>query len=141
MTTHLTDEQVSALLAGEADEAAAGHAAACAVCAAEVEDLRSSLGDWKRSLDEELARRSLARPHRPSRLPWLLLASAAALVALLLAPAIRPVAMQPVASPAPIADQELLASIDVALQRELPQALEPASLLVADLSAAEVQHQ
>jgi hypothetical protein len=139
VTTHLTDEQVSALLCGVADEAAAGHAAACAVCAAEVEDLRGSLGDWKRSLDEELAARPL--PRRPARLPWLLLASAAALVLLLLAPATRPVAMQPIASPAPIADQELLTSIDVALQRELPQALEPASLLVADLRAAEVQNQ
>ncbi len=139
---HLTDEQIGSLLAGEADEGAAAHAAACPACALELEDLKAALGHWRRGLDAELEVRPRSEAPRPARLPWLLLASAAAVVPFLLArPAAVPHAQPPVTTVAAAAEDDLLASIDAALERDLPSALEPASLLVADLSAAGVQHQ
>jgi len=137
VTTHLTDEELTHLLTGDADDGATAHAAACASCARELEALRSAIGQWRQALDREARTRSTAPLPARRRLAWPLLAAASVVAALLAGP-VGPHRGTGPASPSPVAesDQALLASVESALDREVPEALAPATLLVEDLAAA-----
>lgn len=157
MNDHLSDEQFNAALLADDDAAASQHLVACEVCRVELEQLRTALGGVRAE--------SLARAERPqlfwreqrmaiaSQIPagreiatrplawagsFAILALAAAWMTHSAAP-VQPVdRVQSSASLAAPADpdHELLMDIQRSVRRDVPRALEPASLIAQELHRA-----
>ena len=142
MQAHLSEEQIfEALLAGDA-AAANQHLAGCSACAAELDRLRRATAALRHSARTQAERsesfwsrqrRSAAsRISRPAVRPLTWVAAiAAAILAAMLLPEPRPVAP---AQPATDPDQALLVSVERAVNRQVPQALAPATLLTQEMS-------
>ncbi len=148
MQAHLTDEQLLEELGRGADAAAGEHLAGCPACREEHESLRLVLARYAettraaaeqpeafwRAQQAAVARRWSGRP-APRRLAW---AAAAACVVLAAVSLIEKTPPEPMAQADP--DQVLLVDVERSVRRELPRALEPASLLAQELSrSAETQ--
>jgi hypothetical protein len=142
MHQHLTDEALTARLASEGPSE---RPAECGACEAEEENLRGLLAEWKASAEKVAERpdvfwrwqqRTIAahrstRPSRP-RMVWATAMAILVLVATLLTrqqPAIQHVnAADP--------DDALLVEVHRSVRREVPRALEPASLLTQEIDRA-----
>jgi anti-sigma factor RsiW len=141
MQVHLNDEQIfEALLDDSA--VASEHLAACPACAGELNRLRratAALRDsahiqaeqpesfWTRQRVSAASRGS-ARAVRP--LTWVAAIAATILAAMLLQEPRPVVPAQPAIDP----DQALLVSVERAVNRQVPQALAPATLLTQEMS-------
>jgi hypothetical protein len=145
---HLSDEQWRDLLAPP--EAGSEHLAECSGCREEHDRLRklvSVLPEWARSADErpeifwERQRLAIhsrigqvpATRQRSTRLVWV-----TAFVLILLASLILRTGSvrAPVQSGAADPDHELLVAVEQALDGDVPEALEPASLLAGEMTQA-----
>jgi hypothetical protein len=142
MQTHLTEEKIFESLLGTQDASAQEHLAACPVCSRELDRLRratSALRDSARAQAEQpegfwIRQRSSAasriseRPDRP--LVWAAVIAAAVLAATLIH---EP---RPAAPPKPPVDpdQALLVSVERAVNRQVPQALAPATLITQEIT-------
>lgn len=84
MSSHLSDEQISAWVAGERSGEAQAHVAACAACAAEVERTTGALALFRESA-ERCAEHWTARPGRKRSRAWRWAMAVPALAAILAA--------------------------------------------------------
>ena len=144
MPAHLTDEQLAErLISPENTGGAAAHPGACADCRDEEERLQGLLARYS-----EAARAASARPEafwqwqqaaiaarltggtRPWRLVWATATALVVFAAVLLI--VRTPAPLPVVAADP--DDVLLVDVERSVRREVPQALEPAALLAAEVS-------
>ncbi len=142
MHQHLTDEALTARLAGEGINE---RPAECVACEAEEENLCGLLAEWKASAEKvaerpeafwrlqqrTIAARWSARPSRP-RLVWATAMAILVLVATLLTRQQHPVHSVAAADP----DDALLIEVRRSVRREVPRALEPASLLTQEIDRA-----
>lgn len=156
MLVHLREEEFAQLLAGkETDEMAAGHLAICSDCE---QKLQSWRGDLRRLRDDisfssqrpseywQIQRNAIARRLEglPSlnnvwNLGWTVACYALALSVLVLGfinfrqtgIAIKP--------PTEISDTQLLSDLEDRMTEDVPEALQPASLLVSEMSDTEDQ--
>jgi hypothetical protein len=149
---HLSDEQWLDLAAAEGDAAARQHLAECADCARELTGLRRAMEQYQLAAREGADRpesfwlrqrttavsRAMGRRATP-RLAWMAAAAVVTLAALSL------VRQQPPAQPVPAvaaqvqqtqaeSDSALLADVQRHVQREVPEALQPAALLVEEMN-------
>jgi hypothetical protein len=144
MTTHLTDEQLSAVLLTEDDAAARRHLDSCPECARDLAAVQADISEYARDArqrsgrpeefwrDQRVALDGRRRHDRTRRLAAWTSVAAAACAALWLG--VRPPAPRPT-STAVDADDALLVAVQRSLRRDVPSALEPVELLVADIGA------
>ena len=142
MTTHLTDEQLFESLLGTRDAGAAQHVAACPACRGQFERLRAAtaaLRDSSRTQAEKpegfWARQRSAAVAQSSQLSVRPLAWATAVAVAVLAGMLvqEPHPAAP-ASPPPDPDHALMVAVQRAVNREVPQALEPVALLTQEMN-------
>jgi predicted anti-sigma-YlaC factor YlaD len=149
MNSHMSDEQVVALALGESNRTRVLHLEECTRCREEIQSLRSALDAWI----EDVAERSrapesfwrrqreaiAARLARPAwLLPWKHLAWATATLTLvLLATAVLSWHRAPAVRQAPVDDDALLRSVHESVNREVPQALQPVTLLTQEIARAD----
>ncbi|MBI1750704.1 MAG: hypothetical protein HY234_08495 [Acidobacteria bacterium] len=158
MTNHLTDEQLNAVLVAEEDITATLHLAGCDECRRDLHRLRTVLADvcaesraladrpqwfWR---EQRLAivSRIPAGPDRATRpLAWAASLAVFVLAAALLTQSVKPV--QPAVSRATGTvgvsmqsdpDHDLLVDVERSVRRDVPRALEPATLLAQELHRA-----
>ena len=145
MNSHLSDEQLVASALGESDRVATLHLQECAPCREEIESLNTSIGSWVedvrgasgasevlwRRQREAIAARLAPRPW----LPWKNWAWATATMTLVVLAAVFYRQPAPVATQIkpPVDDNALLLSIQTSLTSEVPEALEPVSLLTQEI--------
>ncbi len=144
---HLSDQDWGELLKPAAD--AAEHLAQCASCRQEHEQLLQpvkELPEWARSAEEQpevfwerqrLAIRSrIAREsgsaRRSTRLAWVVALAIILFASLILKTGSRVPVQRSQADP----DHELLVAVEQALDGDVPEALQPASLLVDEMAKA-----
>ncbi len=139
MKSHLTDEELSEWLAGVANHEAMEHCLACAACRNEAQALRAGITDFAFAVRAEAARAQAATANGRSWLdpaPWQLNKILAAVAALLLFAAVLFLVPHGGSPPAAVARQDaddlLLKEINADIQREVPSALEPAAVIVAE---------
>jgi hypothetical protein len=149
---HLSDEQWLDLAGAEGDAAARQHLAQCTDCAGELAGLRGAIekfqlaarasadrpeSHWLRQRTSVVSR-ALGRRAVP-RLAWMAAAAVVTLTALSL------VRQQPPAQPVPAvaaqvqqtqaeSDSALLADVQRQVRRDVPEALQPAALLVEEMN-------
>jgi hypothetical protein len=149
---HLSDEQWLDLAGAAGDAASRQHLAECAACVGELAGLRGAIEQYqlaaRKSADQpesfwlrqrtSAVSRALGRRAVP-RLAWMTAAAVVTLAALSL------VRQEPPTKPAPTAtaqtqqaqaesDSALLADVQRQVQREVPEALQPAALLVEEMN-------
>ncbi|MGH9521001.1 MAG: anti-sigma factor family protein [Terriglobales bacterium] len=148
--THLTDAQCMSYLAAEEDAATRAHLASCETCRREVERIVKLAGEaksafaavsdcpaafWTRQRASAASRVSARSPRIwrfASALAFVLL------VALLMFQFHRPAPHRPDAGAVTtVSDDALLSAVQNTLQQQLPDALEPAQLLVSQRQLAE----
>ena len=146
--THLTNDQIAGWLAGDRDNATEQHLAGCSACRAKVQGFLGKmtaareLTELKSAHDENywaaqrmaIAEKIAAEPARRSRfLPFAVPALAAIVGVAVLFPreAQTPVKNDSVAQQR-ISDEELLAQVTSAIERDTPQALAPVDRLHAE---------
>jgi predicted anti-sigma-YlaC factor YlaD len=146
MSAHLTDEQLTAQLSGTAQAGTQEHLALCPECRREEQAIRNGLAEFREVLHREAERPEIfwerharvisARLARSERaLQWNWAAAVAAIVLFAVALSWTPAkAPQPAAQSDP--DHDLLVEIERSLNRQVPRALEPASLLAQEVSRA-----
>ena len=144
MQAHLTEEEIfeSLVETQDADAAAREHLAACPACSQELDRLRrttSALRDSARAQAEQpegfWTRQRASAASRTSRrsvspLTWAAAIAVAGLAATLIhepRPAVP-------ATPPPDPDQVLLVSVEQAVNRQVPQALAPATLITQEIT-------
>jgi predicted anti-sigma-YlaC factor YlaD len=142
---HISEEELTAALAGDASENVRAHLAACANCRDELERLRGALGGFAEAAREEagrpeyewtrqraaIAERIRRQTSATHRLAW-----AAGFAALLLAASffiqqgwqVEQVEIDP--------DHLFLYEVQRSVWREVPAALEPATLLTQEMARA-----
>ncbi len=154
MNEHLTDEQLGAALLPEADAPTATHLLHCEECRCELEGLGDALREaraeslaqgerspefWRQQRLAIAARLSAGNDFETRPLAW---ATSFAVVALLAAflvqglPPLERAVVQPSASAVTDPDHELLVDVARFTRREVPRALEPASLIAQELHRA-----
>ena len=140
MTTHLTEEQLFESLLGARDAGAAQHIAACPACRGQLERLRAATAAMRDSARTQAgkpegfwARQRSAAVARGSQLSVRPLAWAAAVTVAVLAGMLvqEP---RPAPPPPPDPDHALMVAVQRAVNREVPQALEPVALLTQEMS-------
>jgi predicted anti-sigma-YlaC factor YlaD len=144
MSAHLTDEQVAAAALSDADAVVQRHLAECDDCQREVDGLGEALAGYAQASRAEAARperfwtRLQADRHERRRLAgmrswgvWSAAAAAGLALAALMGTS-RPTSKAPTVAADP--DHELLLSVERSLRRDVPSALEPVQLLVADMN-------
>ncbi|MCL4524642.1 MAG: hypothetical protein M1453_03540 [Acidobacteria bacterium] len=157
MNDHLTDEQMGAALLSQADAPTATHLAGCEECRRELEGMRKALSEaraeslaqgertpeyWRQQRLAIAARLSVDNDFETRPLAW---ATSFAVVALLAAflvqglPPLQRAVEQPSASAVADQDHELLLDVARFTRREVPRALEPASLIAQELHRAAEQ--
>jgi hypothetical protein len=156
MLVHLSEEEFAELLAGkETDEMAAGHLAICSECEQKLESWR---GDLRRLRDDisfssqrpseywHIQRNAIAR--RLEGLPslngfwnagWTLACYALALSVLVLGFINFRQTEADIKTPHEISDSQLLSDLEDHMTEDVPDALQPANLLVSEMSDTEDQ--
>lgn len=138
MTTHLSDEQLTEVLLGSANEETAGHVRDCAACRAEAGDIREMIAEYTqlaraqadaRVLPPINVRHKPVQNFSPQRLSW---AASFALLAVAVFLLMMTPSPRRVSAPVADADDALLIDIQEDLTREVPEALEPAAMLAAE---------
>ncbi len=138
MMAHLDDQELADWLAGEGSAVACEHLYACDACRQEAQALEATLGSFREVMRTATRLpRPLAAPS-PARRGWQAQLAAAALLLMagglwLSTPA------HPTRPPVVVqqdADDLLLREIDAEVQRSVPEALEPVSVLVAERNQA-----
>jgi hypothetical protein len=149
---HLSDEQWLDLTGAEGDADARQHLAECADCAEELAGLRGAIEKYQFAARESADRpeshwlrqrttmvsRALGRRATP-RLAWMAAAAVMTLAALSLVrqqPAVQPAltATAEVQQTQAESDSALLADVQRQVRREVPEALQPAALLVEEMN-------
>jgi predicted anti-sigma-YlaC factor YlaD len=158
MNEHLNDEQLSAALLAEEDAPIAEHLAGCNECRREVEGLRTALtavraeslargerpmGFWREQRLAIAAQISAGQELETRPLAWAASLSIVALVAAFLVqgvpplpPQVGPSAASTGVSVAADSDHDLLVDVARFTRRDVPRALEPASLIAQELYRA-----
>ncbi len=133
MIAHLDDQELADWLAGEGSNGAREHLYACAICRQELQSLEATLRRFREAVH---AAAQLPRPlptPATARRHWQAQFAAAAL--LLLAGALWWSAPTPQPRPTIVVQQDaddlLLREIDADVQRSVPEALEPVTVIVA----------
>jgi hypothetical protein len=149
MNGHLSDEQLVGSALCESDKATLVHLDECSQCREEIRSLQGLIGAWVENIaggagtaevfwrrqGEAIAAR-LARPTwpRPSKhLAW----ATATLALVLLATAVLYRSPAPAVNKATVDDNALLLSIHNSLTSDVPQALQPVTLLTQEIERAE----
>jgi hypothetical protein len=155
MLVHLNEEEFARLLAGKEDEMATGHLAICSDCEQKLESWRGDL----RQLREDVSfssqrpseywrvqRNAIARKLEglPSlnnfwNLGWTLACYALALSVLVLGFINFRQTEIGIEPPTEISDTQLLSDLEDRMTEDVPEALQPASLLVSEMSDTEDQ--
>jgi len=143
MTTHLSDEQMTAMLLGSPDGNAAAHLAECEACWKERQELGQAVDSYGRAmraaadrLDPILDRQARAIGQRvasENRRGSLRLAWAGSLALLAMAATLVMSAPAPQAMDSFDPDHDLLVGVERAVGRDVPRALEPATLLAHEI--------
>ena len=156
MLVHLSEEEFAELLAGKGtDEMAAGHLAICSECEQKLESWR---GDLRRLRDDisfssqrpseywhtqrnAIARRLEGLPSLNSfwNLGWTLACYALALSVLVLGFINFRQTQGGITPPTEISDSQLLTDLEDHMTEDVPDALEPANLLLSEMSDTEDQ--
>jgi predicted anti-sigma-YlaC factor YlaD len=158
MNEHLNDEQWSAALLADDDASVAAHLASCNECRHELEGIRTALtavragslalgerpvGFWREQRLAITARLSAGNELETRPLAWAASLSIVALAAAFLVQGVPPMQLQvgPTSastgvSVAADADHDLLVEIQRSVRRDVPRALEPASLIAQELHRA-----
>jgi hypothetical protein len=145
---HLNEEELVEAL-GNPGKGLVAHLDSCDSCRKEVGRLRRALNAglleatppedfWQRQRDairERIAVAEEGRVQRVPRLAWAALAATVALGTLWMSDSGRPVRTQQ--SQIQVDDQELMIAVEHAVQSDVPEALEPASLLAQEISQAD----
>lgn len=148
---HLNEEELIEAL-GNPGRGLVAHLDSCDSCRREVGRFRRALDAglleaappedfWQRqrtAIRERIAVAGEARSRRAPRLAWAALAATIALGTLWMNDSEKPV-RQP-QSQIQVDDQELMIAVEHAVQSDVPEALEPASLLAEEISQAEGNH-
>ena len=143
---HLTDEELTEAVSNPGRGLVA-HLDVCDSCRMEVGRLRRALDAgllgtvpsedfWQRqraAIQERIVVAREARRQRTPRLAWAALAATILLGTLWMNDAEKPAASPQVQ----IDDQELMIAVDHAMQSDVPEALEPASLLAQEISQSD----
>lgn len=137
MNAHLSSEQFSQCISGQASASAAAHLRDCPVCSAELANFREALGQFRegvRAWSDHRANALMALPERAStrvswiashQLAWALLLAAVCVIASFVVPRYRTGAPPP-------ADAVLLKQVDAELSRTAPASMEPLMKLVVE---------
>jgi predicted anti-sigma-YlaC factor YlaD len=158
MNEHLNDEQLSAALLAEADASVAAHLSICNACRHELESIRTALtavraeslalGErpvsfWREQRRAIAARLTAGNELETRPLAWAASLSAVALVAAFLVQGVPPIQLQvgPTAASTGVSvavdsDHELLVDVARFTRRDVPRALEPATLIAQELHRA-----
>jgi len=158
MNEHLNDEQLNAALLAEADASVAAHLATCMECRHELESIRSALtavraeslalgdrpaGFWREQRLAIAARLPAGNELETRPLAWAASLSMVALVAAFLVQGVPPIQLHVGPSTASTgvsvaadSDHELLVDIARFTRRDVPRALEPATLIAQELHRA-----
>lgn len=149
MTIHLTREQFSEAVAGQASEECRQHLWDCETCRADVtrfqDDLAifgSTLRAWSQAAAEEPARIAAARAPRRifPRFAIAGLATALLLIVFLLSTdVLHRSRYQPQHESSPMEDAALLTQVDAELARTVPVSMEPLTKLMASDQTAETK--
>ncbi|MFB3920200.1 MAG: hypothetical protein ACE145_00680 [Terriglobia bacterium] len=146
MNGHLNDEQLIASALGESDRVATLHLGECSRCRQEIESLRGSIGEWVRDVrgaagaSEHFWRRQRQAiagriaPH--PKLSWKNWALATAALTLIVLAAVFYRAPAPVRTAPIVDDNALLLSVQTSLESDVPEALEPVTLLTQEIDRA-----
>ena len=142
MKTHLTEEQLFESLLGATDAGGAEHIAACPECREQLERLGSATATLRDSVRAQAekpegfwARQRSAAVAQSSQLSVRPLAWATAVAVAVLAGMLvqEPHPAAP-AAPPPDPDHALMLAVQRAVNREVPQALEPVALLTQEMN-------
>jgi len=158
MNEHLNDEQLSAALLADEDAPIAAHLAICNECRHELEGIRTALtavcaeslalgerpqGFWREQRHAIVARISAGNELETRPLAWAASLSIVALVAALLVQGVPPLPLQvglpPASTGVSVAadpDHDLLVDVARFTRRDVPRALEPATLIAQELHRA-----
>jgi hypothetical protein len=154
MNEHLSDDQLSAALLAEEDSPIAAHLASCDDCRRELEGIRTALtevrdeslalgerpqGFWREQRLAIAARLSADNQFVTRPLAWAASLAMVALVAAFLVQGVPPLqiqAVRPAASSATDSDHDLLVAVERSMRRDVPRALEPATLIAQELHRA-----
>jgi hypothetical protein len=158
MYEHLNDEQLSAALLAENDASVASHLASCNECRHELENIRTALsgvraeslslgerpqGFWREQRLAIAARISAGNEFETRPLAWAASLAIVAFAAAFLVQGVPPLQLQvgpPSASTGvPVAadsDHDLLVDVARFTRRDVPRALEPATLIAQELHRA-----
>jgi hypothetical protein len=155
MLVHLSEEEFASLLAGKEDEMAAGHLAICSQCEHNLESWR---GDLRQLRDDisfssqrpseywHVQRNAISRKLEglPSlnnfwNLGWTLACYALALSVLVLGFVNFRQTQVVIKQPPEINDTQLLSDLEDRMTEDVPEALQPASMLVSEMSDTEDQ--
>jgi hypothetical protein len=158
MNEHLNDEQLSAALLAEADASVVAHLAICNACRRELESIRTALtavcveslalgerpvGFWREQRLAIAARLPADIELETRPLAWAASLSVVALVAAFLVQGVPPLQLRvgpPSASTgvsiAADSDHDLLVDVARFTRRDVPRALEPATLIAQELHRA-----
>lgn len=135
MTVHLTDEQLTDVLLGQAGGDTQRHLESCEACRREASTVDGGIRAYVDTARVAAPTAAGDLRYRRSRawVSWSGALAAAAAVVVWISVAPRPSNDAPAALDA---DHELLLSVERSLRRDVPSALEPASLIVADIGEA-----
>ena len=149
MNNHLNDEQLVASALGESDRAAARHLEECLRCREDIQSLKGAIGVWAEDVRGASGPSPLfwrrqreavaARLERRPWLPWKNWAWATATMTLIVLAAVFYRQPAPVATQIkpPVDDNALLLSVQTSLTSEVPEALEPVTLLTQEIDRTE----
>ena len=146
---HLTDDELTEAV-WNPGRGLVAHLDVCDSCRTEVGRLRRALGAglleaapaedfWQRqraAIQERIEVVREARTQRTPRLAWAALAATILLGTLWMNDSEKPVTSQQVQ----IDDQELMIAVDHTMQSDVPEALEPASLLAQEIGQSGTKH-
>ena len=161
ISIHLSDEELTAAAAGERNPRTAGHLEICPQCWEQMSIYRERLTslkqdvcysggrsaiDWgrqSRSIQQRILEAQIKKT-AGRHVGYAFVGSALAVIlAIFLGLNVRSTQPSPegtkVASVAPISDAALLSDIEAHLNQDLPEALQPASLLVGEMGGLDIQ--
>ena len=154
MSRHLSNEQITAAIEKQADDAGAEHLAECATCRVELEAFAAASdvarteareaqelpeAFWARqreAIHQRIAARDFVHPWK--RWVWVTATVTLVVLASTLLSRNNAPSTQTVAQPDP--DDALMVSVRQSIQSDLPQALKPAALLTQEMNRAQIAH-
>jgi hypothetical protein len=142
MIAHLTSEQLSNLIAGDATAQQTQHASECPVCSDEVNRVKDAMGIFRDSVHRWAERNGASTvpdisfaPRRSFGIRWIL-AAVAALIVLIVAPLYKKANDQKRSLEA-AEDTLLLEQVNAHLARTVPESMEPLMKLISNASVEE----